>query len=65
MDNDELMSKLNNPWLALRSVSEDIGDKKNKSFAIREVDGLIQEADDLISRAINILSTLEEDISEI
>ena len=61
----ELISKLNKPLLALRNVSEDIGDEKNKSLAIREVDGLIQEAENLTSRAINILSTLEEDVSEI
>lgn len=65
MDNDELISKLDRSVFLLRTVSEEIDAKKNKSFAFLGIDGFIQEADDFICKAINTLSTLEEDVSEI
>lgn len=64
VDNDELISKLDKSYQALRSVSEEIGNKKYKSRAFYNIDGLVQEANELISKAINVLSILEEDISE-
>ncbi|MDT2010803.1 hypothetical protein [Carnobacterium divergens] len=65
MDNDELISKLDKAYQELKSVSEEIGDKKFKVLGFYNVDGLVQEASEIISKAVNILSILEEDISEI
>lgn len=65
MDNDELIQKLDKSAMQLRAVSEEIGDKKNKSRAFYEIDGLIDEAGEFISKALNILCVLEEDIPEI
>lgn len=56
----ELMSKLNKTLLELRSVSEDIENKKNKSTSFLKVETLLQEADDAISNATGILSVYEE-----
>ncbi|MFS7398083.1 hypothetical protein [Carnobacterium maltaromaticum] len=56
----ELMSELNKILSELRSVSEKIENKKNKSIGFSKVEALLQEANDAISNATSTLSVLEE-----
>ena len=56
----ELMSELNKILPELRSVSEKVENKKNKSIGFSKVEALLKEADDAICNAISALSILEE-----
>ncbi|WP_317912079.1 hypothetical protein [Carnobacterium maltaromaticum] len=60
MENEELISKLDNLVFSLRSVSEDVTRKTSISHRFHEVDGNIETGIDHIIKAISILSTLEE-----